>query len=100
MSRHRKDPLRPLTAEERQELTRRSRSPSVPTALVDRASALLAIADGASYTAAAHLVGRRHNEIVPIWISRSNREGHIAISIQIVSSTRYGRRYLRTRASS
>ena len=58
MSRHQKDPLRPLTADERTELTRLSRSPSAPAAQVDRARALLAIADGASYTAAAHQVGR------------------------------------------
>src|SRR3954454_14494074 len=50
MSRHRKDPLRPLTADERQELTRLSRSPSAPAAHVERSRALLAIADGASYT--------------------------------------------------
>src|SRR4051794_34251589 len=40
MSRHRKDPLRPLTAEERQELTRLSRSLSAPAAPVERARAL------------------------------------------------------------
>ena len=45
MSRHQKDPLRPLTPEERTELTRLSRSQSAPAAEVDRACALLAIAD-------------------------------------------------------
>jgi hypothetical protein len=50
MSRYQKDPLRPLTAEERQELTRLSRSLSAPAAQVERARALLAIADGASDT--------------------------------------------------
>ena len=65
MSRHQKDPLRPLTADERQELTRLSRSLSAPAAHVERARALLAIAEGASYTVAAHQVGRRHNEVVP-----------------------------------
>ena len=54
MSRHRKDPLRPLTADERKELARLSRSLSAPAVQVERARALLAIADGASYTAAAH----------------------------------------------
>src|SRR3954471_21381063 len=67
MSCHQKDPLRPLTAEERQELTRLSRSLSAPAAQVERARALLAIADGASYTAAAHQVGRRHNETISAW---------------------------------
>jgi transposase len=79
MSRHRKDPLRPLTADERQELTRLSRSLSAPAAQVERARALLAIADGASYTAAAHQVGRRHNETISAWVSRFNRDGLAAV---------------------
>jgi transposase len=79
MSRRQNDPLRPLTAEERQELTRLSRSLSAPGAQVERARALLAIADGASYTAAAHQVGRRHNETISAWVSRFNREGLAAV---------------------
>src|SRR3954451_23268481 len=79
MSRHRTDPLRPLTADERQELTRLSRSLSAPAAQVERARALLAIAEGASYTAAAHQVGRRHNETISAWVSRFNREGLAAV---------------------
>src|ERR1044071_559752 len=82
MSRHRKDPLRPLTADERQELTRLSRSLSAPAAQVERSRALLAIlaiADGASYTAAAHQVGRRHNETISAWVSGFNRDGLAAV---------------------
>jgi transposase len=79
MSRHRKDPLRPLTVDERQELTRLSRSLSAPAAQVERARALLAIADGASYTAAAHQVGRRHTETISAWVSRFNRDGLAAV---------------------
>src|SRR5918997_4678398 len=79
MSRHRKDPLRPLTADERTELTRLSRSHRAPAVEVDRARALLAIADGASYTAAAHRVGRGHNETISAWVSRFNREGLAAV---------------------
>ena len=79
MSRHQKDPLRPLTAAERAELTRLSRSQSAPAAEVDRARALLAIADGASYTAAARLVGRGHNETISAWVSRFNRDGLAAV---------------------
>src|SRR3712207_3921477 len=75
MSRHRKDPLRPLTPDERIALTRLSRSPSAPAAQVERARALLAIADGASYTAAAHQVGRQHTETLSAWVSRFNRDG-------------------------
>jgi transposase len=79
MSRHRKDPLRPLTADERQELTRLSRSLSAPAAHVERSRALLAIAEGASYTAAAHQVGRRHTETISAWVSRFNRDGLAAV---------------------
>src|SRR4051794_24573578 len=79
MSCHQKDPLRPLTAEERQELTCLSRSLSAPAAQVERARALLAIADGASYTAAAHQVGRRHTETISAWVSRFNRDGLAAV---------------------
>jgi transposase-like protein len=78
MSRHQTDPLRPLTADERQELTRLSRSLSAPAAQVERARALLAIADGASYTAAAHQVGRRHTETISAWVSRFNRAASTA----------------------
>src|SRR5690349_2721589 len=79
MSRHQTDPLRPLTADERQELTRLSRSLSAPAGQVERARALLAIADGASYTAAAHRVGRRHTETISAWVSRFNRDGLAAV---------------------
>src|SRR3954462_9380497 len=79
MSRHRKDHRRPLTADERQELTRLSPSLSAPAAQVERARALLAIAEGASYTAAAHQVGRRHTETISAWVSRFNRDGLAAV---------------------
>src|SRR5919106_424398 len=79
MSRQRKDPLRPLTPDERIALTRLSRSPSAPAAQVERARALLAIAEGARYTAAAHQVGRRHNETISAWVSRFNRNGLAAV---------------------
>jgi transposase len=79
MSRHRTDPLRPLTGDERQQLTRLSRSLSAPAAQVERARALLAIAEGASYTAAAHQVGRRHTETISAWVSRFNRDGLAAV---------------------
>jgi hypothetical protein len=50
------------------------RPQSAPSAEIDRAGALLANADGASYTAAAHLVGRGHNKTIPAWVSHFNRE--------------------------
>src|SRR4029434_10687561 len=67
-----------ISAEKRQYLTRLSRSPSAPAAQVERARALLAIAEGASYTAAAHQVGRRHTETISAWVSRFNRDGRAA----------------------
>src|SRR5215218_2151142 len=79
MSRHRKDPLRPLTPDERIALTRLSRSLADPAAQGERARALLAIAEGASYTAAAHQVGRRHTETLSAWVSRFNRDGLAAV---------------------
>src|SRR3954449_1935235 len=79
MSRHRTDPLRPLTGGEPQALPRLSRSLSAPAAQVERSRALLAIAGGASYTAAAHQVGRRHTETISAWVSRFNREGLAAV---------------------
>ena len=82
MSRHQQDPLRPLTADERQELARLSRSLSAPAAHVERSRALLAIADGASYTAAAHQIGRRHNETISAWVSRFNRDGLAEVAIR------------------
>ena len=45
----------------------------------ERSRALLAIAEGASYTAAAHQVGRRHNETISAWVSRFNRDGLAAV---------------------
>jgi transposase len=79
MTRRQKDPLRQLTAEERQWLERISRSQSDPVSHVLRTKLLLAVADGASYTAAAHAVGRRSNDAVAQLVARFNREGIEAI---------------------
>ncbi len=75
MSRRQKDPLRPVTAEERRFLERLSRSPSQPAAQVARAKALLMIADGHSYTAAAQAAGYRVGDTVAQLVSRFNAEG-------------------------
>ena len=58
MSRRQKDPLRPLSDSERTSLSRLGRSQSAPAAQVVRARALLAVAEGQSYTMAAELGGR------------------------------------------
>ena len=79
MTRRRKDPLRALTDEERLALSRLSRSSHAPAAQVARATALLAIADGQSYTSAAQRVGRRHGDTVAAWVGRFNRDGLMAV---------------------
>ena len=75
MSRRQKEPLRPVTAEERSFLERLSRSQSQPAAHVARAKALLAVADGHSYTAAAKTAGYRVGDSVASLTSRFNAEG-------------------------
>src|SRR3954452_24119652 len=75
MSRRQTNPLRAVSAEERTALTQLSRSQRMPAAQVARAVALLAVADGQSYTAAARKAGRRDNDTVAEWVARFNREG-------------------------
>jgi transposase len=79
MTRRQKDPLRPLTEEERKLLVRVSRSHAEPAAHVARAKALLAVAEGNSYTEAAKAAGRRSGDAVSRLVSRFNREGLAAI---------------------
>ena len=75
MSRRRKDPLRPLTDDERQEVTRLSRSRAEPATRVARAVILLAVADGSDYQRAARAAGRTSGDAVSHIVSRFNREG-------------------------
>jgi transposase len=75
MSRRQTDPLRPLLDEERAWLLRLSRSSAAPAAQVARARALLAVAEGQDYTAAARLVGRRTGGTVARWVAGFNRDG-------------------------
>ena len=75
MSRRQKDPLRAVTAGERSFLERLSRSQSQPAAHVARAKALLMVADGHSYTAAARAAGYRVGDTVAHLVSRFNVEG-------------------------
>jgi transposase len=79
MTRRRKDPLRPLSGEEREVLERISRAQSEPASHVARAKSLLAVADGATYGAAAQAAGRRSNDAVSHLVSRFNQEGLAAI---------------------
>jgi len=75
MTRRQKDPLRSLTEEERNLLVRISRSHAEPASHVARAKALLSVAEGKSYTAAAKAAGRRSGDAVSKLVSRFNREG-------------------------
>jgi transposase len=79
MSRRQKDPLRPLSEAERTSLSRLSQSQIAPAAQVARARALLAVAEGQSYTAAAHLVGREVGDTVARWVAGFNRDGLAAV---------------------
>ena len=79
MSRCSKDPLRPLTEEERSVLEQISRSHSDPAIHVARSKGLLAVADGKSYTEAARTAGRRSGDAVSQLVSRFNRESVAAI---------------------
>jgi transposase len=80
MSRRRKDPLRTLTDDERQELTRTSRSRSAPSACVARAVMLLAVADGSDYQQAARAAGRKSGDAVSHLVARFNRAGLAALA--------------------
>jgi len=80
MTRHKIDPLRALTDEERGVLTQISRSASGPASHVARAKALLAVAEGRNYQEAAQAAGRRAGDAVSQLVSRFNREGLAAIA--------------------
>ena len=56
-------------------LSRLRRSQSAPAVQVARARALLAVAGGQSYTAAAQLVGREVGDTVARWVAGFNRDG-------------------------
>lgn len=79
MSRQQKAPLRPLTVEERGTLTRVRRAGSERADRVARATALLAVADGASYTVAAAKAGRRSGDGVAQLVARFNQVGLTAL---------------------
>jgi transposase len=80
MSRRKSDPLRPLTADERDALTHSSRSQAAPAAQVVRAKMLLAVAGGADYQDAAASVGRKSGDAVSSLVARFNREGLSALA--------------------
>jgi transposase len=79
MTRRRKEPLRPLTQEEREILEQIARAHSEPASHVARAKALLAVAEGKTYGAAAQAAGRRSNDAVSQLVSRFNQKGLAAL---------------------
>ncbi len=79
MARSQKDPLRRLTSDERAALERVSRAGSERADRVARAKALLAVADGASYTVAATATGRRSGDGVAHLVARFNQHGFAAL---------------------
>jgi hypothetical protein len=79
MTRRQKDPLRLLTPEEQTVLDRLSRSHTEPASHVARAKALLAVAAGQSYSAAALAAGRRSGDAVAHLVTRFNQHGVAAI---------------------
>src|SRR3954469_5836675 len=80
MSRRKKDPLRPLTEAERDELAHLSRSQAAPAVEVARAIMLLAVAGGDDYQQAAPPAGRRSGDAVSHLVARFNAEGTAALT--------------------
>jgi transposase len=80
MSRRKKDPLRPLTEAERDELAHLSRSQAAPAVEVSRAIMLLAVAAGDDYQQAARAAGRRSGDAVSHLVTRFNAEGTAALT--------------------
>jgi transposase len=80
MGRPPKHPLRALTSAERAALEQLARATSERADRVTRAKLLLAVADGAAFTAAAHTVGRRHGDPVARLVARFNRDGLAAVT--------------------
>ncbi len=80
MSRRKTDPLRLLTSQERAALEQVARSLAERADRVARAKALLAVADGATYTAAAVAAGRRCGDGVAQLVARFNRLGMAALT--------------------
>ena len=80
MAQRQKEPLRPLRPDERAELGRVARARSEPAGRVARAEALLAVAGGATFAAAARAAGRRSGDAVAQLAARFNRSGLAALA--------------------
>lgn len=82
MTRKKKTPMRCMSAQERTYLEKLSRSQTEPASRVFRAKALLAVADGDGYTAAARACGRRSGDTVSRLVQRFNQNGLRALERQ------------------
>jgi transposase len=80
MSRRKKDPLRPLSDDEREALAQLSRSQTAPAAEATRARLLLLVAEGSDYQQAARAAGRKSGDAVSSLVARFNREGLRALA--------------------
>jgi len=80
MPRPQKEPLRPLTEHERATLEAVARAEAERADRVGRAKALLAVADGARFTAAARAAGRRSGDGVARLVLRFNAAGLAALT--------------------
>jgi len=79
MTRRQKEPLRVLTDEEKDWLKKIAHSRNEPISHVIRAREILSVAEGESYTQAAHLEGRTSGDPVADLVRRFNQEGLNAI---------------------
>ena len=79
MANPRKNPLRPVTTEERGELETVARATSERADRVARAKVLLAVADGARFKEAARVAGRTSAQGVGKLVVRFNRQGLTAL---------------------
>ena len=80
MPRPQQNPLRSLTPQERATLEQVARSGAERADRVSRAKALLAVADGATFAAAARAAGRRSGDGVAKLVARGNAAGLAALT--------------------
>ena len=81
MAKPQKHPLRLLSKQEEQELRRLVKASSERVDVVRRAKALLAVADGQSWTQAAHQAGLKSGDGVGKLVARFNEHGLAALRI-------------------
>ena len=81
MSTVQKAPLRELTQQEEQALQKFAKSTSERMDVVKRASALVSVRAGKSYTEAAKVAGYKSNDTISRLVSRFNQRGLLALSI-------------------